>query len=387
MNLKPIIVLAASLAAVAETDAHGGLVIPPCRNNHGNVNIFNFTTQPGEKWLSGGSCAGDMCLWFNDGCFIGCPNCTSTVSVLPGASGEVPDRFIPVRKDFITPPFGPIQAHFSALCHPARPFLGYVPPRTRHVICIRSALAYLTLTGACDPMWCLRSDRLTKPNCEKPTLMEPTLPEEYRTWNIGNPSAYGDWTKYHPWRAPGYAPVSDPCGRAGANTAQSGGGETPIGAKQFDRGSRLPKLDVMTTWHRGRAEEVGWMVGSNHGGGYVYSLCPANEALTEACFRKTTLAFVGDSHVIRRLDNTSLPEAAYTIPAMQVSEGTFPVGSMWRRNPIPACNCDSGKACGVNKTTPSQPAYPEYYKAYADDAQPEPVGNSQPCPTGPGASP
>jgi hypothetical protein len=49
-------------------------------------------------------------------------------------------------------------------------------------------------------------------------------------------------------------------------------------------------------------------------------------------------------------------------PAMQVSEGTFPVGSMWRRNPIPACNCDSGKSCGVNKTTPSQPAYPAYYK-------------------------
>jgi len=31
-----------------------------------------------------------------------------------------------------------------------------------------------------------------------------------RSWNIGNPSVYGDWTKYHPWRAPGYAPVSDP---------------------------------------------------------------------------------------------------------------------------------------------------------------------------------
>ena len=43
--------------------------------------------------------------------------------------------------------------------------------------------------GACD--------RVVKPNCDKPTLMEPTLPEALRTWNIGNPSAYGDWTKYH----------------------------------------------------------------------------------------------------------------------------------------------------------------------------------------------
>ena len=299
--MRTIFAVAALLAAV-ETDGHGGLVIPPCRNNHGNVNLFNFTKAAGEKWLSGGSCAGDMCLWFNDGCFIGCPNCTSIVSVLPGASGEVPDRFI-------------------------------------------------------------------APNCNKPTLMEPTLPEEYRTWNIGNVSEYGDWTKYHPWRAPGFAPVSDPCGRAGANTAQSGGGETPIGSNQFDRGSLLPKLDVVTTWHSGEAEEVGWMVGSNHGGGYVYSLCPANESLTEACFQKTTLPFVGDFHLIRRLDNSSLLEPEYTIPAMQVSEGTYPVGSMWRRNPIPACNCDSGKSCGVNKTTPSQPAFPAYYKAYADEAQ------------------
>jgi len=56
-----------------------------------------------------------------------------------------------------------------------------------------------------------------------------------------------------------------------------------------------------------------------------------------------TPALSGDYHVIRRLDNHSLPDASYTIPAMQVSEGTFPLGSMWRRNPIPACNCDAGK--------------------------------------------
>ena len=312
MNLKPIVALAASLAAVIEIDAHGGLVIPPCRNNHGNVNILSKATGDHWEWATGGgSCAGDMCLWFNDGCFIGCPNCSSTVC---------------------------------------------------------------TGLGICD--------RVVKPNCEKPALMEPTLPEELRSWNIGNPSAYGDWTKHHPWRAPGYAPVSDPCGRAGANTALSGGGEVPTGAKRFDRGSLLPKLDVVTTWHSGQPAEVGWMVGSNHGGGYIYSLCPANETLTEACFQKITLAFVGDFHVIRRLDNTSLPEPEYTIPAMQTSEGTFPVGSMWRRNPIPACNCNSGKGCGVNKTMPSLPGYPLWYKAYADEAQPEPVGGSEPCPTG-----
>lgn len=134
-------------------------------------------------------------------------------------------------------------------------------------------------------------------------------------WNIGNPSVYGDWTKYHPWRAPGYAPVADPCGRAGGTKEYTSvGGETPIGAKkQFARGSLLPKLDVVTKLQSGVPIEVGWMVGSNHGGGYVYSLCPAGEPLTEECFQKTTLHFVGDFHVIRRLDNSSLPEPEYTM--------------------------------------------------------------------------
>ena len=75
--------------------------------------------------------------------------------------------------------------------------------------------------------------------------MEPTLPEQFRTWNIGNPSAKGDWTKHHPWRAPGYAPVADPCGMAGGYSHEGvGGGDTPNGANHFDRGSELPKHNV-----------------------------------------------------------------------------------------------------------------------------------------------
>eukprot|EP01052_Picozoa_sp_SAG31_P067108 SAG31_NODE_25895_length_452_cov_0.628895_1_plen_134_part_01 len=69
-------------------------------------------------------------------------------------------------------------------------------------------------------------------------------------------------------------------------------------------------------------------------------------------------------------------------PAMQTSQGTFPPASVWRRNPIPACNCNSGKSCGVNKTTPNIPGYPHWDRAYAAGAQPEPVGGSQPCATG-----
>ena len=46
------------------------------------------------------------------------------------------------------------------------------------------------------------------PGC---TPAEPTLPDEYRTYNTHNRSANGDWTRYHPWRSPGKAPTSDPC--------------------------------------------------------------------------------------------------------------------------------------------------------------------------------
>ena len=143
------------------------------------------------------------------------------------------------------------------------------------------------------------------------------------------------------------------------------------------RGSQLPKLGVDTEWASGGVVEVGWMVGSNHGGGYVYNLCPSNETLSEEYFQKIMLPFVGNHHVIRHMDNHS----QYVIPAMQVSEGTYPTGSMWRRNPIPACDCDADKSCGVNKTTPSHPSHPAYYRAYADEGQPQPEGAGA-CPTG-----
>lgn len=274
-------------------DAHGGLTFPPPRNNYHNIDPTNLTRQPGSEYHPGGPCAGDECLWFNEGCFIGCQSCLNEM---------------PLGKNY----YG-------------------------------------------------------KPNCEKP--MEPTLPEKFRTWNIGNVSPMGDYAKYHPWRAPGHAPVEDPCGMAGGyKTAQGGGGQTPDGAQQFDRGSKLPKLGVKTEWLAGDAVEVGWMLGANHGGGYVYSLCPASEPLSEACFQSNMLPFVGTDHIIRYMDSHS----QLIIPATDVSEGTYPEGSTWRRNPIPACNCDAGDDCGVNNSTERQ--------SYADEGPPVPYGF--PCPTG-----
>ena len=212
------------------------------------------------------------------------------------------------------------------------------------------------------------------PNCNKFTRVAPTLPEAYRTWNIGNPSKNGDWTKDHPWRAPGRAPVSDPCGVAGGYVQpRGGGGETPVGSKQGDPGSKLPPLKGVTTqWLAGDSVEVGWMVGANHGGGYYFSVCPKEEELTEACLQAHALPFVGGNHTIRYLDG----RGQWVIPARDVSEGTHPPGSTWRVNPVPACNCDKGFACSTDDPTSEGGAR----LSYADEGSPQPQGFS--CPTG-----
>jgi hypothetical protein len=194
------------------------------------------------------------------------------------------------------------------------------------------------------------------------------------TRNIGNPSAMGDFTKYHPWRAPGYAKTVDPCGMGGAYLSPKEGGIAPEGSKLMARGSELP-VGVRTEWYAGAVAEVSWMLGSNHGGGYLYSLCPAGEALTEQCFQMKTLPFVGSHHTIRYLDN----KTEFTIPAIDVSEGTWPKGSTWRLNPIPACNCDQGDSCVARN------ASQDLQQAYADDGPPQPKGDAgqgNDCPTG-----
>merc|ERR1711879_284508 len=97
-------------------------------------------------------------------------------------------------------------------------------------------------------------------------------------------------------------------------------------------GSKLPALEGMKTeWVAGGTAEVGWMIGANHGGGYTYSVCPKSEPLTEACFQAHSISFVGNQTTVRYLDRL----LELKIPATDVSEGTWPVGSVWRVNPIP----------------------------------------------------
>jgi hypothetical protein len=131
--------------------------------------------------------------------------------------------------------------------------------------------------------------------------------------------------------------------------------------------------DVHTKWVAGTVAEAGWMVGANHGGGYIYSLCPKvkGKPLTEECFTNHTLAFVGKEHTIRYLDGA---RAEIQISALEVSDGTYPPGSAWRAAPIPACNCDYGRQCVLDGT--GEP------RAYGNETPPSPANLVESCATG-----
>ena len=190
MAATKFVCLASCLAGAA---AHGSLTLPVPRNNKGAQPPFGKTIyhNPG--------CQGDACLWFNEGCYNGCPSCT----------GAMPTNL------------------------PANETKG------------GSANTY----GAPVPA-----------DCPSPT--EPTLPERFRTWNIQHKSPRGDFTKYHPWRSPGKSPVSDPCGVAsGYPTGPLGGNQVPAGYTRGQPGSHLPaQANATATWHTGALTDVAWTI-------------------------------------------------------------------------------------------------------------------------------
>ena len=100
-------------------------------------------------------------------------------------------------------------------------------------------------------------------------------------------------------------------------------------------------------WTSGATAHVSWGQFVDHGGGYQYRLCKkaAGRAITEACFQQTPLAFASSKQTVIYEDGS---HANVTLTAIDVKEGTTPGGSTWRRNPIPACNCDSGFSCSVD---------------------------------------
>lgn len=202
-----------------------------------------------------GGCAGFSCMWFSQGCTIGCAKCT-----------------------------GDTSHPFANLCNSSK----------------------------------------------EPTIKEPM----FRTFNRWGKDPQGDWTKYHPWRAPGNAPVLDACGVAGGfvKNNEGPGGHPPPGHEWGDKGSELPMVAERAVWVAGSIVNVSWGIAANHGGGYSYRLCPKLEPLTEKCFQRLPLRFAGDVQTLVLGNGSSV-----TIAATRVSQGTTPEGSMWTMNPVPAC--------------------------------------------------
>jgi len=121
-------------------------------------------------------------------------------------------------------------------------------------------------------------------------MINATLPRHAWTLNMGAvEGSKEDAYRFNPWRAPGYAPIVDPCGQAGGKLAsQHIGGDSTFTENKFakmgDLGSHLPPSVKKAQWIAGSTVEVAWGPLYNHGGGYQYRLCSAKEALTEVIF-------------------------------------------------------------------------------------------------------
>lgn len=103
-------------------------------------------------------------------------------------------------------------------------------------------------------------------------------------------------------------------------------------SKQGDLGSKsLPPAETETVWTIGETAEVSWAIEANHGGGYQYRLCPADHELTEECFFKTPLDFVGSQQLRWGGPDGTVED----INGTYVKDGTLPEGSTWAMNPIP----------------------------------------------------
>lgn len=167
---------------------------------------------------------------------------------------------------------------------------------------------------------------------KKATINDP----QYRTVNRNATAGSAeDIYKHNPWRAAGTAPVADACGLAGGSPWAADGAEagvyTPTKfAHHGMNGTLLKPLENGVQWKIGGEAEVTWQIENNHGGGYSWRLCPAEEALTEECFQKHQLDFVQDQQgIVFQNGTVKLIEGNF------LTEGTYPRGSMWSTLPLP----------------------------------------------------
>jgi len=322
------LVLSSALAGAA---GHGAMVFPAPRAAHnqsldehnkcGAADPYSKTgkyTGLGDGEYCGMGCLGEACLYYQIGCYAGCPTCSLTGKDL-----------YPTAEDLVK----------ADHCKPIEPTLG----------------------GG-----------------------DPAHERELRTNNVDGLSKMGDWTKVNPWRAPGTAgwnnPKFEPCGiNSGGKVEFANPPTTAQDVPKAGPGTALPEVGNGPIWTRGSTVEASWALYANHGGGYSYRLCKKSEdgsPVTEACFQQTPLDFVGTQTEIRYSDGSRAP---FKIPAVTTNVGTYPAGSMWRKNPVPMCNCDLGYGCYDKQVESNKDQ--DMFEAY-NKTNFHPGQTSAACPTG-----
>eukprot|EP00656_Telonema_subtile_P053251 TRINITY_DN7659_c0_g1_i2.p1 TRINITY_DN7659_c0_g1~~TRINITY_DN7659_c0_g1_i2.p1 ORF type:complete len:400 (+),score=40.23 TRINITY_DN7659_c0_g1_i2:145-1344(+) len=275
-----------------------------CTNGNGDA---HQGCDMGNRATADGLSDGQACLWWSQGCSIGCARCMTDVDPTWTASGAPPQA-------------------------------GKIGFSTRYC-----------------------NDTFNSKGAPVP-MINATLPKSAWTLNIDAvENSPEDAYRFNPWRAPGYAPIVDPCGQAGGKLpGQVIGGDSVFTANKFatmgDKGSNLPETpaDKKTKWVAGSTVKVAWGPLYNHGGGYQYRLCSIKEALTEECFQKTPLEFDRSAQTL--VWNTKeVPGANAKTPPVPangtlrwavpnpvfVDQGTWPQGSTWARDPLPRINDDN----------------------------------------------
>ena len=291
-----------------------------CENGHnceGSCPVSSHSGIPNELNASNGQ----SCYWFSNGCTIGCPSCDGTNNHV----GHGTQKFLYNSMNQTQ-----LVENNMTIPNPFNPIVGSMVLDPEH--------RTFNITSNCDISY-------------NATICDSKLRTCNTQAKCGSPN---DYYYYSPWRAPGSAPVLDPCGIAGGRLEGQ-----PIGpagaqfenstlAKRGDKGSSLFKpgttgtgtgtgMRQSTTWKIGESYEVGWTVMANHGGGYQYRIAPiTNEPLTEELFQKTALEYDGVSYL--RWDGNVKTQLAYNTTELgwETNVGTLPIDSMWRKNPIPS---------------------------------------------------
>merc|ERR1711884_727713 len=157
-----------------------------------------------------------------------------------------------------------------------------------------------------------------------------------------------------PWAAPGRAPsLGGGCGVFGGNpggcpkdkdTRPPGsacGQPKPVGrgnrgTSSFGTDARLvgfPQM-ITTEWPVGSVQEVAWASRGGHRGGYTYRLCKmpkgGRTAITEDCFTKNVLEFATNFTMIKAIKNGKSEKGWEQFDQVDLREGTYPEGSVWR---------------------------------------------------------